>query len=93
MGGDPSDGWRQRTAVPGFTGAVDAATGIDAGISAHDQAHTVRVLADPTRWPTTLPAYVLPIRCVDRGFAASPRPGSWPPIASARPHLPERRGR
>lgn len=55
----------------GFTAAVDAATGIGTGISAHDRARTVRVLADPDTVPDDLvrPGHVLPIRCADGGFS------------------------
>lgn len=54
-----------------FTAAVDAATGIGTGISAHDRARTVRVLADPHTAPDDLvrPGHVLPIRCADGGFS------------------------
>ena len=34
-----------------FTVSVDATTGIGTGISAYDRAHTMRVLADPMRFP------------------------------------------
>ncbi|WP_167735445.1 3,4-dihydroxy-2-butanone-4-phosphate synthase [Rhodococcus sp. 1R11] len=48
-----------------FTVAVDAATGVTTGISAHDRALTLRTLADPTSTPAsvTRPGHVLPVRC------------------------------
>ncbi len=60
-----------------FTVSVDATTGIGTGISAHDRAHTMRVLADPHAVPDDLtrPGHVLPIRCADGGFAERAR--SW----------------
>lgn len=59
-----------------FTVSVDATTGIGTGISAHDWAHTMRVLADPDAAPNDLtwPGHVLPIRCADGGFAERARP-------------------
>jgi 3,4-dihydroxy 2-butanone 4-phosphate synthase len=58
-----------------FTVSVDAATGIGTGISAHDRAHTMRVLADPgtVTDDLTRPGHVLPIRCADGGFAERAR--------------------
>jgi 3,4-dihydroxy 2-butanone 4-phosphate synthase len=60
----------------GFTVAVDAAEGITTGISAHDRAHTLRVLAEPATVPADLirPRHVMPIRCPDGGFAVQQRP-------------------
>ncbi|WP_051165989.1 3,4-dihydroxy-2-butanone-4-phosphate synthase [Amycolatopsis orientalis] len=57
-----------------FTVAVDAAD-VGTGISAHDRARTMRVLADPQALPADLvrPGHVLPIRCADEGFVARPR--------------------
>ena len=62
--------------VTSFTVSVDATTGIGTGISAHDWAHTMRVLADPDAAPNDLtwPGHVLPIRCADGGFAERARP-------------------
>src|SRR3954469_21969682 len=59
-----------------FTVSVDATTGIGAGISAQDRAHTMRVLADPRAAADDLtrPGHVLPIRCADGGFAERARP-------------------
>jgi 3,4-dihydroxy 2-butanone 4-phosphate synthase len=58
-----------------FTVSVDATTGIGTGISAHDRAHTTRVLADHDAVPDDLtrPGHVLPIRCADSGFAERAR--------------------
>ena len=58
-----------------FTVAVDAADGIGTGISAHDRAHTLRVLADGKSVADDLvrPGHVLPIRCDDGGFRARRR--------------------
>ncbi|MBY4213590.1 3,4-dihydroxy-2-butanone-4-phosphate synthase [Rhodococcus fascians] len=52
-----------------FTVAVDAATGVTTGISAHDRALTLRTLADPTSVPVsfTRPGHVLPVRCDSAG--------------------------
>lgn len=59
----------------GYTAAVDAATGIGTGISAHDRARTIRVLADSRAGPDDLvrPGHVLPIRCADGGFGQQAR--------------------
>lgn len=53
-----------------FTVAVDAASGIGTGISAHDRAHTLRLLATQSTGPDDLvrPGHVLPVRCADGGF-------------------------
>ena len=58
-----------------FTVSVDATSGIGTGISAHDRAHTMRVLADPLTAADDLtrPGHVLPIRCADGGFAERAR--------------------
>lgn len=58
-----------------FTIAVDASDGIGTGISAHDRAHTLRVLADAGSVADDLvrPGHVLPIRCDDGGFQARRR--------------------
>ncbi|MFJ3383859.1 MULTISPECIES: 3,4-dihydroxy-2-butanone-4-phosphate synthase [unclassified Curtobacterium] len=47
-----------------YTVTVDAAAGITTGISAHDRAHTLRVLADPTSVRSDLhrPGHVVPLR-------------------------------
>jgi len=47
-----------------FTVSVDAATGITTGISAHDRARTVRLLADPDATASDLvqPGHVFPLR-------------------------------
>jgi 3,4-dihydroxy 2-butanone 4-phosphate synthase/GTP cyclohydrolase II len=53
-----------------YTVAIDAASGIGTGISAHDRATTVRLLADPRSGTDDFirPGHVLPIRCADGGF-------------------------
>ncbi|MBO9050462.1 3,4-dihydroxy-2-butanone-4-phosphate synthase [Curtobacterium flaccumfaciens] len=47
-----------------YTVTVDAAVGVTTGISAHDRAHTLRVLADPTSVRDDLhrPGHVVPLR-------------------------------
>lgn len=57
----PSNRESFRTA---FTVSVDAATGISTGISAHDRARTVRLLADPATTANDLvqPGHVFPLR-------------------------------
>ncbi|MDN6353769.1 MAG: 3,4-dihydroxy-2-butanone-4-phosphate synthase, partial [Corynebacterium sp.] len=47
-----------------YTVTVDAAEGITTGISAHDRAHTLRLLADPesTRESFHRPGHVVPLR-------------------------------
>jgi 3,4-dihydroxy 2-butanone 4-phosphate synthase/GTP cyclohydrolase II len=52
-----------------FTISVDAVKGTTTGISAHDRARTVRVLADPRSQPEDLarPGHVFPIRASEGG--------------------------
>jgi 3,4-dihydroxy 2-butanone 4-phosphate synthase/GTP cyclohydrolase II len=52
-----------------FTASVDAVKGTTTGISAHDRARTVRVLADPRSQPRDLarPGHVFPIRASEGG--------------------------
>ncbi|MGW9628178.1 GTP cyclohydrolase II [Microbacterium sp. NPDC055521] len=52
-----------------YTVSVDAAEGITTGISAHDRALTLNVLANPASVPTSLirPGHILPLRAVDGG--------------------------
>jgi 3,4-dihydroxy 2-butanone 4-phosphate synthase/GTP cyclohydrolase II len=52
-----------------YTVSVDAAEGVTTGISAHDRAHTLNVLANPDSTPRSLirPGHVLPLRAVDGG--------------------------
>ncbi len=52
-----------------YTVSVDAAVGVTTGISAHDRARTLNVLADPSSTPTSIirPGHVLPLRAVDGG--------------------------
>jgi 3,4-dihydroxy 2-butanone 4-phosphate synthase/GTP cyclohydrolase II len=52
-----------------YTVSVDAADGVTTGISAHDRARTVNVLADPDSTPTSLirPGHILPLRAVPGG--------------------------
>lgn len=58
-----------------FTVAVDAANGIGTGISAHDRARTLRVLADGSSVPDDLvrPGHVMPVRCDDGGYRSRRR--------------------
>ena len=52
-----------------FTLSVDARDGVTTGISAHDRAHTVRVLIDPNSKPEDLavPGHLFPLRARDGG--------------------------
>ncbi|WP_193598321.1 GTP cyclohydrolase II [Microbacterium sp. YJN-G] len=52
-----------------YTVSVDAAEGVTTGISAHDRAHTLNVLADPASTATSIirPGHILPLRAVDGG--------------------------
>ncbi|MFJ4173675.1 GTP cyclohydrolase II [Microbacterium sp. NPDC089696] len=52
-----------------YTVSVDAAEGVTTGISAHDRAHTLNVLANPDSTATSIirPGHVLPLRAVDGG--------------------------
>src|SRR5438045_7795635 len=47
-----------------FTVSVDAAEGVTTGISVHDRARTIQVLADPASTPKALvqPGHVFPLR-------------------------------
>lgn len=52
-----------------FTVSIEAAEGVDTGISAHDRAHTVRAATDPNATPDDLmrPGHVFPLRAQDGG--------------------------
>ncbi len=52
-----------------YTISVDARDGVSTGISAHDRAHTVRVLADSATepWELTRPGHVFPLRYREGG--------------------------
>jgi 3,4-dihydroxy 2-butanone 4-phosphate synthase/GTP cyclohydrolase II len=52
-----------------YTITVDAASGISTGISAHDRARTLNLLADETATPVSFirPGHILPVRAVDGG--------------------------
>ncbi len=52
-----------------FTVSVEARHGVTTGISAHDRAHTVRVLVDPTTRPedVVMPGHMFPLRTRDGG--------------------------
>ena len=52
-----------------YTVSVDAAQGVTTGISAHDRAHTLNVLANPASTSSSIirPGHVLPLRAVDGG--------------------------
>jgi len=54
-----------------YTVSVDAAAGIESGISAADRAHTLRLLADPATTPGALcrPGHVFPLRARAGGLA------------------------
>ncbi len=57
---------RKQTA---YSISVDARDGVTTGISAHDRAHTIRVLADSATeaWELTRPGHVFPLRAVAGG--------------------------
>jgi 3,4-dihydroxy 2-butanone 4-phosphate synthase/GTP cyclohydrolase II len=57
---------RKQTA---YSVSVDARDGVTTGISAHDRAHTIRVLADSATepWELTRPGHVFPLRAVTGG--------------------------
>lgn len=52
-----------------YTVSVDAAEGVTTGISAHDRARTLNVLADPASTAASIirPGHILPLRAVDGG--------------------------
>jgi 3,4-dihydroxy 2-butanone 4-phosphate synthase/GTP cyclohydrolase II len=52
-----------------YTVSVDAAEGVTTGISAHDRAETLRVLANPASGPGDLirPGHIIPLRAVAGG--------------------------
>ena len=52
-----------------FTVSVDAADGVTTGISAHDRARTIQVIANPKSEPNDLvqPGHVFPLRAKDGG--------------------------
>ena len=52
-----------------FTVSVDAREGVTTGISAHDRAHTIRLLADPGAKPEDFvrPGHVFPLVAMDGG--------------------------
>src|SRR4051795_8812596 len=52
-----------------FTVSVDAARGVTTGISAHDRAATIQVIADPKSTPEDMvqPGHVFPLRAKDGG--------------------------
>lgn len=52
-----------------FTASVEARHGVSTGISAHDRAHTVRVLIDPHSGPgdIVMPGHMFPLRARDGG--------------------------
>jgi 3,4-dihydroxy 2-butanone 4-phosphate synthase/GTP cyclohydrolase II len=57
-----------------FTVTVDAKQGVTTGISAHDRAHTIRLLADPaaTARDFVRPGHVLPLRAREGGVLRRP---------------------
>ncbi|MFQ5793511.1 MAG: bifunctional 3,4-dihydroxy-2-butanone-4-phosphate synthase/GTP cyclohydrolase II [Candidatus Bipolaricaulia bacterium] len=52
-----------------FTISVDAKHGVTTGISAHDRAHTIKVLIDPSTRPSDLarPGHIFPLRAMTGG--------------------------
>ena len=52
-----------------FTVSVDAAEGVTTGISAHDRARTINILADPNAKPDDLvqPGHIFPLRAKEGG--------------------------
>ncbi|SDZ40330.1 GTP cyclohydrolase II [Herbiconiux ginsengi] len=52
-----------------YTITVDASSGVTTGISAHDRARTLNLLADPDSTPASFirPGHILPVRAVDGG--------------------------
>jgi 3,4-dihydroxy 2-butanone 4-phosphate synthase/GTP cyclohydrolase II len=52
-----------------FTVSVDAAKGVTTGISAHDRAKTIQIIADPKSSPEDLiqPGHIFPLRAKDGG--------------------------
>ncbi len=57
-----------------FTVSVDARVGVSTGISAHDRAHTIRLLAAPDTRPEDLarPGHIFPLRAHPQGVLARP---------------------
>jgi 3,4-dihydroxy 2-butanone 4-phosphate synthase/GTP cyclohydrolase II len=57
-----------------YTVSVDAREGVTTGISAHDRAHTMRLLADPESGPAefTRPGHVVPLRAKEGGVLRRP---------------------
>jgi 3,4-dihydroxy 2-butanone 4-phosphate synthase/GTP cyclohydrolase II len=64
LGLGPMVGHNRESQRTDFTVSVDAAEGITTGISAHDRAQTIRILADPQTRPEQLvqPGHVFPLR-------------------------------
>ncbi len=52
-----------------FTASVDARIGVSTGVSAHDRARTIRILADPASFPGDLvmPGHIYPLRAREGG--------------------------
>jgi 3,4-dihydroxy 2-butanone 4-phosphate synthase / GTP cyclohydrolase II len=57
-----------------YTVSVDAREGVSTGISAHDRAHTMRLLADPasTAADFTRPGHIVPLRAKSGGVLRRP---------------------
>jgi 3,4-dihydroxy 2-butanone 4-phosphate synthase / GTP cyclohydrolase II len=57
-----------------YTFFVDAREGVTTGISAHDRAHTMRLLADPSSSPAdfTRPGHLVPLRAKEGGVLRRP---------------------
>jgi 3,4-dihydroxy 2-butanone 4-phosphate synthase / GTP cyclohydrolase II len=71
----PQSGLDRGQHAPAFHAAVDAATGITTGISAHDRARTIRLLGDPSSTAAvfTRPGHIIPIRA---DFESNVPPGA-----------------
>lgn len=65
---------RADAAAPAFTVTVDARRGIGSGTSAHDRAHTMQTLLDPSTQPDDLisPGHVFPLRYATGGVLRRP---------------------
>jgi 3,4-dihydroxy 2-butanone 4-phosphate synthase / GTP cyclohydrolase II len=63
-----------RAPLPPFTVTIEAARGVTTGISAADQAHTIRTAADPatTRRDLVVPGHVRPVRTAPGGVREQP---------------------
>jgi len=53
-----------------FTATIEAASGVTTGVSAHDRAHTIKVIVDPKSTPCdiSMPGHILPLRARHGGI-------------------------